>query len=93
MKRKISTKRIELRADRELYHMLKAEADEMGIPLAEAIRRIFRQYFDEKSRDAEDDARYQAILEEVGEEMDKSMLEFIAELEEKRRSGIGEGKQ
>lgn len=92
MRRKVLTERIELRTDKELYRMLKAEATYLGIPLAEVIRKILWGYFEKKKEYKDDEARFQAIMEEVAEEMDRAVFEFIEELKEKRRGVTDEGK-
>lgn len=85
MRYKSLTEKIMLRIDRELYGLLKDEAKERGISLAETTRKILRQYFDKKREDAEDEERYRMILEEADKELDQSVLEFLAEVEKMKR--------
>jgi hypothetical protein len=91
MRYKTLTERILLRIDRELYGLLKTEAKERGISLAETTRSILREYFDKKREEAEYEERYRMILEEADKELDQSVLEFLAEVEKmKRGSSDGE---
>ncbi|MGB9661790.1 MAG: hypothetical protein ACPL5F_07185 [Moorellaceae bacterium] len=92
MRYKTLTERILLCIDRELYGLLKAEAKERGISLAETTRRILRQYFDKKREDAEYEERYRMILEEADKELDQSVLEFLAEVEKMKR-GNSDGEE
>lgn len=90
MKRLIE--RIDLRVDKELYRMLKAEAAYLGISIAEVVRKILWGYFERKKEYKDDEKRFRAIMEEVVEEMDRTMTEFLQEVAEKRREVSDEGK-
>lgn len=86
------TERIDLRVDKELYRMLKAEAVYMGIPIAEVVRKMLWGYFERKREYKDDEERFRAIMDEVVEEMDRTMAEFLREVATRRREDPNGGK-
>jgi phage shock protein A len=80
-------RRLSLTLDSRLNEKLAAEATRRRQSLPETIRGILTEYFQQQEENEESQARYDALLEEAGRELDAMFEDFWNEWKERKRRG------